>query len=486
MLNRLQAGITKKRVLVAVPALLLTYGIAQGVAIRAEWLTKPLMKAPEQVAGEATSEENEEKKKVSRRAQSSLAVQTLDDIIAQAKKGSLLEALQGKGREILKDFEHLSKREKVVIIDILKGRVQKTTDSVRENLEKIRKTATEIKDRIRRQQARTQRHWDGTSALEKITKIVKMSRGIEENSHLMLEIGSVLDEASTKKRKIKLLFIGDSLSACVGVDRESDGPVLQKTVANHVQSLTGRDVEWYNSAVVGGTVREIRDKLGETPFLKDIRRDEDLIVVLICGLNDYKSFLFSLWNPLLAMKSGPMSFKAEVMSLLEEIRTDCVSENSCVFLPAIPVRFMASDPKFLFSVFPLSVMGLSLNTIWDIQKYNIAFEQQAEAAIYKGHDEIRSRDCKNTFYIAEPESDNESEERCRRQSHGDEQEQASESETRTEAALDVVAKDGVHLNSNGYKLWGKHLAQNISDHLINRMQHKQPFAAVEGEREKRD
>ena len=100
---------------------------------------------------------------------------------------------------------------------------------------------------------------------------------------------------------------------------------------------------------------QMEDVLVQVMLLKD------LVVVLICGLNDYKKFLFSLWNPLLAMKTGPMSFKAEVVSLLQEIRQDCVSENNSVFLPAIPVRFMASDPKFLFSVFPLSAMGLSLN-----------------------------------------------------------------------------------------------------------------------------
>lgn len=472
---------TTRRVLIGVPVVLLTCGIAQGVVIRTEWLTKPLMKAPEQVAGEATSggengDENNASSKKAEETRLSRAVKTLDDIIDQARKGSILGTLQGKGREILKDFEELSKREKGEIIEILKGQAQKTaketTETVREKLEKVKNAAAEMKDKLTPKIKKGQSKREGTTALEKITRIVRMSRDVQVESELMLEIGSVLDDTSSStRRKIKLLFIGDSLSACVGVDRASDGPVLQETVANHVQSLTGCDVEWYNSAVVGGTVREIRDKLaaGETPFLKNIRRDEDLVVVLICGLNDYKKFLFSLWNPLLAMKTGPMSFKAEVVSLLQEIRQDCVSENNSVFLPAIPVRFMASDPKFLFSVFPLSAMGLSLNTVWEIQKYNIAFEQQAEAAIFKGHDEVRARSCENTFYISEPDnySDNGD---GGQETRGKGEDPGEVAEAEAEADADVVAKDGVHLNSNGYKKWGRHLALSISDHLLKREQ----------------
>ena len=467
-LYRLRAAFTTRRVLFGGPATLITLGIVQGVIIRTEWLTKPLMKAPNQISGEVSSEgkysENAERKvtKNSNTTQLARIVKTLDDIIAQAKEGSLLETLKGKGLEILKDFEHLSKREKGDIIDILKGKARKTAketsdqliDKQRAIVEKVRKTVIDFRSRIRVKGDKMQT--GSLSSLEKIAKIMKMTREAEEeyNSQLMLEIGSVLDAAaSSKRRKIKLLFIGDSLSACVGVDKTSDGPVLQETVANSVQKMTGCDVEWYNSAVIGGTVREIRDKLSDAPFLKSIRRDEHLVVVLICGLNDYKSFLFSLWNPMLAIKSGPMSFKAEIVSLLNDIREECVSDNSSVFLPAIPVKFMASDPKFLFSVFPLNFMGLSLNNVWEIQKYNIAFEQQEDQHL-QGVGMTNKWSSKNTFYIAEPEPES----TCESKSlNGD-------VSSITEA--DVIARDGVHLNSNGYKLWGRHLAAEISLHLV--------------------
>ncbi len=466
---RLRAVLTTKRVLVVGPAVVIVFGIVQGVIIRTEWLTKPLMKAPAQISGEASSVDgngfkdspdaaagvdNVDKTRLAR------MIMALDDIIAQAKQGSVLETLKGKGREILKDFEHLSKREKGDMIDVLKGRVQKTGDQLEKRrraiAETVVKAASDLRERLRMKgDQRTQKaDIDSMTQLEKIAKIMKIRDAEEKhNSRLMLEIGSVLDAAnSTPRRKIKILFIGDSLSACVGVDKTSDGPVLQETVANYVQQTTGCDVEWYNSAVVGGTVREIRDKLGDSPFLKDIRKDEDLVVVLICGLNDYKSFLFSLWNPLLAMQSGPMSFKSEILSLMQEIREECVSDNSSVFLPAIPVKLMASDPKFLFSVFPLNFMGLSLNTVWEIQKYNIAFEQQAEARVFKGVDNKRARSHKNTFYITEPDPET-ADEDCSPQEN-------------SVTGTDAIAKDGVHLSSNGYKLWGRHLAHSISLHLM--------------------
>ena len=65
-LYRLRAAFTTRRVLFGGPATLITLGIVQGVIIRTEWLTKPLMKAPNQISGEVSSEgkysENAERK----------------------------------------------------------------------------------------------------------------------------------------------------------------------------------------------------------------------------------------------------------------------------------------------------------------------------------------------------------------------------------------------------------------------------------------
>ena len=142
-----------------------------------------------------------------------------------------------------------------------------------------------------------------------------LERNVDEGEkiELMEEIGEVLDGAMSsnkekaKKKKMKLLFIGDSLSACVGVTDPTDGLVLQKTTATLIQEATGSDVEWYNTAVVGGTVKDIRERVDavKTQFLNGVRADEELVVVIICGLNDYKSFVLSLWNPWMAARWGP-------------------------------------------------------------------------------------------------------------------------------------------------------------------------------------
>ena len=308
---------------------------------------------------------------------------------------SLLGKVKGKGKELLDDFKKLSKPEKGKVLEELGKQIKERRDKM---VEEVKRKAEEIEkatQKIRSKQKKQSRQ--GRDQLTKIRRLMDLNSNVDEGEkiELMEEIGEVLDGAMSnskekvKKKKMKLLFIGDSLSACVGVTDPRDGLVLQKTTATLIQEATGSDVEWYNTAVVGGTVKDIRQKHGcsQDAVSEWCGADEELVVVIICGLNDYKSFVLSLWNPWMAARRGPLAFKAELLSLLCDIRQSITTSHSRVFMPAIPIHLMASDPKFILSVFPLSFMGWSLNTVWDTQKYNIAFEQQAEGRLSSRGDE---------------------------------------------------------------------------------------------------
>ena len=433
----------------ACPFLLVGAGLAEAVIIRNEWQKKyALVEEPGTGDAEGSSVSTKQEKNKQRKRLG----ETLNEIFERAvgQDNSLLGKVKGKGRELLDDFDRLSKREKGKVLDELGKQIKERRDVT---IEEVKRKAEEVKEKVSkiREKQKKQGAQKG-DPLSKIRRLMEMNKEVDELEKIVLleEIGEALDAMSTssrqkqgKNKKIKLLFIGDSLSACVGVSDPKDGLVLQKTTAKLLQQATGSDVDWYNSAVVGGTVKEIREKVEgvKSQFLKKVGKDEELVVVIICGLNDYKHFILSLWNPWLAATRGPLAFKEELLCLLKDIRESVVTTHSRVYIPAIPIHLMASDPKFLLSVFPLSFMGWSLNIVWDTQKYNIAFEQQAEGRLYSGETPRNSPDSvfkRHIYYVGEPP------------------ETASD-----QVENDVVAADGVHLNTNGYIIWAKFLAAHI-------------------------
>ena len=111
-------------------------------------------------------------------------------------------------------------------------------------------------------------------------------------------------------RKVKLLILGDSLVCGIGCDEgissksssssssSSSGPVLPQIVAKVLSIAMQADVEWSSTGIVGGTVADMRRQL--LPVLKRELCDqtslhqptdgpqEEVLIVIICGLNDFK------------------------------------------------------------------------------------------------------------------------------------------------------------------------------------------------------
>lgn len=104
---------------------------------------------------------------------------------------------------------------------------------------------------------------------------------------------------SDTRRNIKLLILGDSLVSGVGCESNHAVPILPQFLAKVLSKALDADVEWISEGKIGGTVSAIRQGLLPKvkqmlvdDHAKDIKRSE-LVVVVICGLNDWREMLES-------------------------------------------------------------------------------------------------------------------------------------------------------------------------------------------------
>ena len=104
--------------------------------------------------------------------------------------------------------------------------------------------------------------------------------------------------------------------------------------------------------------------------------DEDnieLIVIVICGLNDWKQLFLKFPY---SLNYGPLSFLNELKELTNDIKLLSNELNySCkIFLPKLPTNVLVSDPNFLLKIKPLGYFVSIICHIWDLQKHAVAFE----------------------------------------------------------------------------------------------------------------
>lgn len=191
------------------------------------------------------------------------------------------------------------------------------------------------------------------------------------------------------KRKIKLLLLGDSLVCGVGNDDVSTSPVLPLFIAKELSASIQADIQWQSSGMIGGTAMELRtvvlpalrqklisileskESIESREAVEGIRGSE-VIVVLICGLNDWKKIFQNF-----PYGFGPGSFKQELVSLIADIKalSKELGANKCkVYLPNLPLACFQEDPNYLFGVRPLSYLVDTVCCIWDMQKLALAEE----------------------------------------------------------------------------------------------------------------
>lgn len=173
------------------------------------------------------------------------------------------------------------------------------------------------------------------------------------------------------KKRLKLLILGDSLVRGVGCDDGHDGsPVFPSVLAKVLSMALRMDVEWRAEGLIGGTVADIRGKyipIVAEEFKLDESSASEFIVILICGLNDWKSILTNF-----PLGSGPAAFRLELASLISDIKDLAGSKPCKVFLPALPLNCGAQDPNCILSKAPLKYFVDAISFLWDVQKRYLA------------------------------------------------------------------------------------------------------------------
>jgi len=236
---------------------------------------------------------------------------------------------------------------------------------------------------------------------------------------------------SIVRRKIKLLVLGDSLASGVGCNSI---PVLPQFLAKAISHSLDADVEWISDGKIGATVRSIRN--GVLPNIKKSMLSNfsnerctpvtaeypasELVVVIICGLNDWREMLENFPFGL-----GPESFRKDLNKLIDEVKEiGTLTNSSCkVYLPGLPLICTTSDPMCSFRITPLFQIFSAICWLWDSQKLAIATDDCMET----------------TTYIGSPSLD-------------------------TEYAVPGVGNicsDGIHPTDQGYKWWAMHIAEVI-------------------------
>ena len=210
-------------------------------------------------------------------------------------------------------------------------------------------------------------------------------------------------EAARRGTRCRVLFIGDSLVTGVGGSAErarSDGPPLPRRVCRNLADRMGVEVEWRALGETGCDVEGIRRRL-----VPSIAHDSYDVVVLMCGLNDFKRIARGELRT-------PWAFARDLERLVADIRAS-VGDECEIVMPALPVAIAAfPEPMRSYVVF--------IATQWDRQKALLASEI---ARLKRGPVRFVS-------VFESPRSD-------------------------------LTASDNVHPNESGYELWAAHIAAQL-------------------------
>lgn len=149
--------------------------------------------------------------------------------------------------------------------------------------------------------------------------------------------------------------------------------------------------------------------------------ETDLLVVIICGLNDWKTMITDF-----PFGKGVSGFKEQLQSVVVDILSSSQGRyRTCkVYLPALPVYVGSSDPTFAPNVAPLKYLFQFMCSIFDNQKQGVAVENKSGSVVYV------TGDVDMTKSYATPGTGN-------------------------------ISSDGIHPSVQGYKWWALHIAEEI-------------------------
>lgn len=214
-----------------------------------------------------------------------------------------------------------------------------------------------------------------------------------------------------------MLFVGDSLITGVGQDPEaSRGPALPRAVAEFMARYLRVDVNWTAIGQTGASVTTLHSKLLPAVVDEVAKKHEGGqhvdVVVVVCGLNDFKHAYMSSRNTV-------ASFRHDLSDFVQAIQQE-TGVQSTIVLPALPVH---RAPVF-DGIWPVQPMVAHLAGWWDQEKERLAAHVRKVA------------------FVRNAEAD---EWWCQRK---------------------YWAADGIHPNDEGYRIWGEHIGQSIAQQLF--------------------
>ena len=423
----------------------LAVGVYQGMVLRDEYRRTPELEAP---SGPRTGFEKFKHKlgqKVDEIITEDLPLSWLEGLGEDTRKrlDHALKMVQGKWQGLSKEIKESEK------LSRLEERLEQFSERASELLKDTTmgtiETVGKLKDKLAKRGAAQAGH--GNTDRKPAVLHEGNQREVTEDDGVSSSSSSN-NSNSSGPRRIKLLVLGDSLAVGIGCDEAHSGPVFPRVLAKILNKCLKADVAWHSVGVSGATVTEMRTLVPSlrSGFLKPAGEGNnpagqgDLVIcVIICGLNDWKAF-FEKYG------QGPAGFRSELAALSAELAELGATD---IFLPALPSMLLDSDPKFIMRVAPLRYVALAIVYLWDLQKYNLAAEMAETIEREEQEDKGRGagrvaraggRGARGSMtFISTPTTD---------------RAYATPGEGN-------VAKDGVHLSSQGYAWWAAWIAENI-------------------------
>ena len=230
-----------------------------------------------------------------------------------------------------------------------------------------------------------------------------------------------------------ILFVGDSLVVGVGCSpHEAQGPALPRKCAEFLAKALKVDVQWTAIGEIGADVRGLNlllPAVGQEVKAAQARGGTVDMVVVVVGLNDFKQAYQSL--PMGSLRRTAIGFKSELDAFVSALHAE-TGVHTTVVLPALPLHMA---PVFT-DVYPLKPLLMQLAHWYDEKKRLLAESSCARGAALQrggGSSQVSSRVC----FVDDGSAD------------GD------------RWGASIWAKDGIHPNEEGYRIWGEHIAKSI-------------------------
>lgn len=207
---------------------------------------------------------------------------------------------------------------------------------------------------------------------------------------------------SGTERTLKILFIGESTIAGVGVPTHEEG--FSGTFANELSGLFNLNIDWKVYARSGYTARRVEQKI--IPKISENRAD---LIVIGLGGND----AFTL--------NRPSKWKAEIRSLIQSIKSK-FPEAVIVFCNMPPIKeFPAFTPLIKFTIGNLvEILGDELQKV--VKEFKDVFYFEEKITLKQWTDKFQLKAKKEDFF-----------------------------------------SDGVHPSKLTYQTWAKDMANKVSD-----------------------